>query len=77
MSDQVAQWALGELPVSSDGGEEFVERGCDALVRCGVDAEFVLAAAKVWRNAGPLMLTLAVHSRFKPRIGRSLAFRRP
>jgi len=62
----------------SDHRGEFVERSGETQTACSrVDAEFVVAAAKVLDERMTADITVAVRSVFNPRIGRSLAFNRP
>jgi hypothetical protein len=56
----------------SDRLGEFGERRGNPPRWVGVDAEFVVAAAKILHEGWPAITTCAVRSVFSPRIGLSL-----
>jgi hypothetical protein len=69
----------GEIvdPGWSDCQGQLVEGGQDPEVYCFFGPEFVVAAADVWMNACPALITRAQRSCFSPRIGRSRDFTWP
>ena len=68
-------WAGGLL--SSDRGEEFVECDFDSPSGCGLEAEFVVAAAHILDKRVALDHGARCAVAFQARIGRSRAFNRP
>ena len=63
---------------TSNGFGDLVERRRHPqMTVSGFDAEFVVPATQVLDERIPRMITLALGSVFSPRIGRSLALRRP
>ena len=67
---------IGVVP-RSDGEGEFGEGRREPLLWVEFHAEFVVAAADVWTNACPALITRAERSRLRPRMGLSRDLSRP
>ncbi len=60
----------------SDGADVGEDRR-EPMPSVTVQAEFAVAATRFWTKTCPVLITRAERSRFRPRIGRSRALRRP
>ena len=69
---RVGRWVLG-----SDSGGECGDGVRDPVPQIEVGAQFIVAAVEVCPKACSALITRAKRSRWRPRIGRSRAFRRP
>jgi hypothetical protein len=76
LAEARARWTA-KLGRVSDHEGQFGERVGEAGGRRHVGPEIVEASTEVLDKACPVTMTLAVRSRFSPRMGRSQAFRRP